>query len=176
MKKVVVASSNPVKLKAVQNGFQRMFPDEQFDYHAVSANSGVSDQPLTDAETLAGACQRVENARAQTPGADFWVGLEGGVEDLGGEMTAFAWVALRSNERRGKARTGAFSLPPKVAELVRQGVELGKADDLVFGRTDSKRENGAIGLLTGDVIERADLYEHAVILALVGFRNPELYP
>jgi len=176
MKQIVVASSNPVKLKAVQNGFQRMFPGEPFEFRPVRALSGVSDQPLTDAETLAGATQRVEHARAQTPAADFWVGLEGGVEDLGGEMTAFAWVVLRSNERSGKARTGAFSLPPKVAELVRQGVELGKADDLVFRRTDSKRENGAIGLLTGNVVERADLYEQAVILALVGFRNPELYP
>ncbi len=176
MKTVVVASNNPVKLKAVRNGFQRMFPGEQFEFLVMDTISGVSDQPGSDAETLSGACRRVENARSQNPGADFWVGLEGGVEDLGDDMTAFAWVALRSNERRGKARTGAFSLPPKVAELVRQGIELGKADDLVFERIDSKRENGAIGLLTGNVIDRADLYEQGVILALVGFRNPELYP
>jgi non-canonical (house-cleaning) NTP pyrophosphatase len=34
---------------------------------------------------------------------------------------------------------------------------------------------GAIGLLTGNVIDRAKLYEHGVIMALVAFKNPENY-
>ncbi len=46
---------------------------------------------------------------------------------------------------------------------------------MVFGRTNSKQGNGAVGLLTGDVIDRAAYYVHAVILALIPFRNPELY-
>lgn len=175
MKKIIVASNNPVKLKAVQNGFERMFPEERFEILTVKTASGVRDQPMSDSETLTGACTRVENARQQYPLADFWVGLEGGIVDVDDEMTAFAWVALRSGARVGKARTGAFSLPPEIAQLVRMGMELGAADDLVFGRSNSKRENGAVGLLTGNVLQRADLYEHAVILALVRFRNPELY-
>jgi inosine/xanthosine triphosphatase len=52
---------------------------------------------------------------------------------------------------------------------------LGEADDIVFGRKNSKTENGAIGLLTGNVINRAELYAHAVVLALVAFKNGELY-
>ncbi|MDD5263960.1 MAG: DUF84 family protein, partial [Candidatus Bipolaricaulis sp.] len=67
-------------------------------------------------------------------------------------------------------------LPDTVAALVRQGVELGEADDRVFGRTDSKRDVGAVGLLTGEVIDRTALYEHAVVLALIPFRNAALYP
>jgi len=58
---------------------------------------------------------------------------------------------------------------------VRAGVELGEADDIVFQRANSKQENGAIGLLTGDVIDRRQLYEHAIVLALVAFKNPSLY-
>jgi non-canonical (house-cleaning) NTP pyrophosphatase len=77
--------------------------------------------------------------------------------------------------RLGQARSGTFLLPPAVADLVRQGVELGEADDRVFGRQNSKQANGAIGLLTGDVIDRVALYEHAVILALVPFLRPDLY-
>ena len=45
----------------------------------------------------------------------------------------------------------------------------------MFGRTNSKQQNGAVGLLTGDVIDRIALYEPAVVLALVPFRNPRLY-
>eukprot|EP00300_Choanocystis_sp_HF-7_P002785 c12115_g1_i1.p1 GENE.c12115_g1_i1~~c12115_g1_i1.p1 ORF type:complete len:106 (+),score=15.10 c12115_g1_i1:422-739(+) len=73
------------------------------------------------------------------------------------------------------ARTASFSLPPAVSALVSQGVELGHADDQVFGRIDSKRSNGAVGLLTKDLITRSMYYEHALILALVPFLNSETY-
>ena len=174
MKTIIIASSNPVKARAALNGFRRMFPAEPFEILPRPAPSGVSDQPMTSAETLLGALNRAAAARAAHPGADFWVGIEGGVEEDGG-LAAFAWVAVLSPSGSGKARTGTFFLPPAVAHLVRQGIELGEADDIVFGATNSKQQNGAIGLLTGDVIDRAGLYEHAVVLALVSFRHPELY-
>jgi non-canonical (house-cleaning) NTP pyrophosphatase len=45
----------------------------------------------------------------------------------------------------------------------------------VFGRTNSKQEEGAIGLLTGGIVDRRQLYEQAVVLALVAFKNEKLY-
>lgn len=175
--KIVVASHNPVKLQAVRNGFARMFPEQDLEIVAVSVPSGVSVQPSTDFETLQGALNRAHNAAQTYPQADYWVGVEGGVE-LGSEseMQAYAWVVVRSPDRVGKGRTGAFYLPSAVADLVRQGVELGEADDIVFGRSNSKQANGAIGLLTRDVIDRAGLYEPAVIFAIIPFVNPDLYP
>jgi inosine/xanthosine triphosphatase len=170
MKKIIVASRNPVKIQAARSGFQRMFPGEAFSLESASVPSGVSHQPLTDRETLQGAMQRTENAARLQPAADFWVGIEGGVEEQDGELGAFAWVVVRSPDRVGKSRTGTFYLPPAVAAHVRAGKELGEADDLVFQRSNSKQENGAIGLLTGDVVDRAALYEQAVILALAPFR------
>jgi len=58
---------------------------------------------------------------------------------------------------------------------VNSGLELGEADDLVFGQANSKQKNGAIGLLTNDVLNRTTLYEQAVIMALIPFKNPHLY-
>jgi non-canonical (house-cleaning) NTP pyrophosphatase len=52
---------------------------------------------------------------------------------------------------------------------------LGHADDRVFGRENSEQTNGAVGLLTKDLIDRTAYYEHAVVLALVPFVNPGLY-
>lgn len=172
---IVVASLNPVKIQCVRVGFAKMFPDTPFEIRGVDVPSGVSVQPATDSETYIGARNRAEAARVLTPQADYWFGVEGGIQDHGGEMEAFAWVVALSQDGTGKARTGAFYLPPQVVELVRQGVELGKADDIVFGRNNSKQGNGAIGLLTADVIDRAGYYEHAVIMALIPFKNPELY-
>lgn len=173
MKTIVVASTNPVKIAAALEGFRRMFPAEAFTARGVSVLSGVSDQPMTDAETLQGAHNRAVRARQAAPDADYWVGIEGGVEDRGAVET-FAWVVVLDAQRTGKSRTATFDLPEEVARLVRQGVELGHADDQVFGRANSKQQNGSVGLLTDDVIDRTAYYAPAVILALIPFKNAGL--
>lgn len=176
MKTIIVASKNPVKLDAALLGFQKMFPGEEFVVDGVSVASGVADQPLTDAETLRGATNRAEAASVASPNADFWVGLEGGVEDINGEMEVFAWIVVKgANGKLGKGRTASFFLPPAVSHLIHEGKELGEADDIVFNRTNSKQTNGACGILTDDVISRTTMYLGAVIFALIPFKNPELY-
>ncbi len=52
--------------------------------------SDVADQPLSDEETLEGAINRVENAKTAYPNADLWMGIEGGVTIIEGELAAFA--------------------------------------------------------------------------------------
>jgi hypothetical protein len=57
----------------------------------------------------------------------------------------------------------------EVCRLVRdEGLELGHADDLVFGRTNSKTTNGACGLLTGVPNSGASFLSrmHAVIVVV----------
>jgi inosine/xanthosine triphosphatase len=175
MKRIVIASGNPVKIQAALNGFRRMFPGEEFSTSSVSAPSDVSDQPGSDREALQGAANRAHHARQMVAQAEFWVGIEGGVEDWGTEMAAFAWVVVLGNDLQGKGRSGTFFLPEAVTALVREGKELGEADDIVFNRSNSKQENGAIGILTGNVIDRVKLYEEAIILALVPFKNRDLF-
>ena len=175
MKTIVIASQNPVKIEAARSGFETMFPGESFEIRSVSVPSGVGHQPMSSPETLRGAKNRAHNARQALPQADYWVGIEGGIEQINGEMAAFAWIFVLSPQRAGKSQTGTFFLPSEVAELVQQGKELGDADDIVFERSNSKQKDGAIGILTGNIIDRTKLYQHAVVLALVPFRNPELY-
>ncbi|WP_276496335.1 inosine/xanthosine triphosphatase [Pontibacter litorisediminis] len=173
--KVVIASKNPVKINAALDGLQRMFPEAEFVPEPASVPSGVADQPMTEQETLQGALNRVANAKALQPDADFWVGLEGGVEVIGGDLATFAWVVVQDREQTGKARSGTFFLPQKVRKLVEQGVELGEANDRIFSHSNSKQKGGAIGILTHNVVDRRELYEQAVVLALVPFRNRDLY-
>jgi non-canonical (house-cleaning) NTP pyrophosphatase len=90
-------------------------------------------------------------------------------------MMAFAWVVIDNGRHLGKARSGSFYLPPGITELVREGKELGDADDIVFGQQNSKQKSGAIRLLTNNLIDRSGLYEHAVSLDFVPFYNPKLY-
>ncbi len=85
-------------------------------------------------------------------------------------------MVIDNGEKVGKARTASFFLPPEVAKLVHEGMELGDADDRVFAKTNSKQQNGAVGLLTNDAITRKSLYLPAVQMAFIPFLNPELYP
>ncbi len=176
MKKVIVASTNPVKINSTEIGFTKMFPGETFVIRGVPAPSEVSDQPMSEEETIKGATNRVNNVSRLEPEADYWVGIEGGLELIDEELAAFAWVVVKSKDRMiGKGSTGSFFLPPKVTEHIKQGKELGEADDIVFGTSNSKQANGAVGILTGDVLTRTTFYEPAVILALIPFKNRKLY-
>ena len=176
MKMISVGSANPVKIEAVLGGFRRMFPGEAYAARYCPVESGVAAQPMSDVETLQGATLRAEAAQSRDAEADYWVGVEGGCEPRFGELLTFAWIVVlaRGMAVAGRGRTGAFCLPVEVAELVSQGVELGDADDRVFGRSNSKQSNGAVGLLTGDVMDRRAYYEGAVILALIPFKNAGL--
>ena len=144
-------------------------------FSCISVDSSVGNQPLSDEETRCGAVNRVVAARMERPDAEFWVGIEGGIETIADQMFAFAWVVIQSARQSGQSRSGAFLLPPQVQALVRQGQELGDANDAVFAKQNSKQQGGAIGLLTADVIGRQQLYEHAVVLALVPFISAELF-
>ena len=171
MKKIIIASYNPVKIKATLNGFQKMFTHEQFEIASVSISSDVNDQPTSNYETLLGAKNRVNSAFESAADADFWVGIEGGIEEQNGEMAAFAWVVIKSKELMGRSKSGTFFLPKKVAQMIHEGKEMGLVNDIIFKQKNSKQNNGAIGILTQNVIDRIQLYEHAIILALVPFKN-----
>jgi len=175
MNRVIIASKNPVKIEAVKQGFEKMFQGEKFEFEGVSVPSGVKDQPTNNEETLRGATNRADNAFAEMKAADYFVGIEGGIEPAGEEMEAFAWVVVKSENKYGKSRTGTFFLPKEVVKLIREGKELGEADDIVFKRNNSKQQNGAVGILTGNAIDRTKYYYEAVVLALIPFKNIDLY-
>ena len=170
---VIVASQNPVKRAAVESAFRATFPDTSLTVVTVSVASDVPDQPSSDDETRRGAERRSANARESRPNADFFVGLEGGVDTLEGTLTAFAWIAVRDRVGRlGVARTVTLPLPSPVKKLVDEGLELGEAIDRVFDVRGSKQEGGAFGLLTGGLCTRTSVYAEAVTVALVPLTNP----
>ena len=172
--KIVVASKNPVKMNASCKAFAQCFADTP-EVCGISVPSGVADQPMNEEETLLGARNRVRHAIEGASSGDYYVGIEGGIEMLNGRMFAFAWIVVSDGQTEGEARTAAFELPVAISRLVREGMELGDADDQVFRKKNSKQQNGAVGLLSRDHITRQTLYEQAIILALIPFLNRNLY-
>ncbi len=152
--KVIIASKNPVKINSIKLGFKKVFNENKFDFEGTSVSSEVSDQPMSVKETYTGALNRIRNAKIKVPDANFYCGIEGGMEYFDNQCYAFAWIIIDNGKTIGKARTASFMLPPKVVELINQGMELGHADDIVFGHSNSKQKQGSVGILTHDKIDR----------------------
>lgn len=105
---------------------------------------------------------------------------------LYGQRTAAAVQAFASSETEsyvgdkkpifGLAKTAMFPIPDAITALVKDGVELGDADDLVFQRVKSKHKSGTVGILTDGLIDRSAYYEHAILLALTPWIRPSLFP
>jgi inosine/xanthosine triphosphatase len=179
---IVVGSTNPVKIQAVERGLTAIWKEKYLSVTCtgIDASSGVPDQPFGDEETKQGAINRAKNAFAAYQAQNlspptFSFGIEGGIVVTGEEMECCAWVVVYDGERFGTARTASFSLPPAISTLVKEGVELGVADDTVFKRVNSKQGSGTVGHLTRGIIDRTQYYEQAVILAMIPFQWPELY-
>lgn len=172
---IIVGSKNPVKLSCTESAFSEAF-SKSFLVNGVNAASGVSDQPIGNEETFQGAKSRAENAKKIFPEADFWVGIEGGIDEDDHGMFAFAWIYIKdSKNQSSQSKTGTFYLPKKISELVKSGMELGEADDLVFKQENSKQQGGSVGILTHGVVDRKAYYSQAIILALIPFVNKNLY-
>lgn len=110
-----------------------------------------------------GARQRVMAARQVRPEADFWVGVEAGIED---DMT-FAWIVIEHEQIRGESRSASLMLPEQILKGVREGRELG--DEMAFlTKIDNiKQKGGAIGYFTDGLLSRTSVYQQAIVLALV---------
>ena len=165
-----------MKIAAAREAFASVYPGCMLEVTGIDVDSGVGDQPDSDAKTRDGARARAMQAHAAEPEADFWVGLEGGVDVFDAQLMAFAWMAVLG--RKGdvsEARSATLPLPPAVKELVDAGMELGEANDRVFSTVNSKQGGGAYGLLTDGRYTRESIYAQTLIIALTPFVN-RLYP
>ncbi|MHA2290199.1 MAG: DUF84 family protein, partial [Promethearchaeota archaeon] len=77
--KVLVASKNPVKIKATIDAFQLFFKDPLIDSKEVVVPTVNASQPIGESQTSEHSKLRVIKARETHKGYDYYVGIEGGV-------------------------------------------------------------------------------------------------
>lgn len=173
--KIGVGSTNPVKIAAVQEAFAQVWPESNWIAEGMAAASGVSDQPMSDRESLIGATNRAKQA-LEFPEAEWGVGLEGGVDVIDGQYFDCGWIVVMDQSGRiGRGCTIRMPVPNKMVEMIHQGMELGHIDDLLFNQSNSKQQGGHFSLMTNGLLTRQSEYRHAVIAALSRFMQPELF-
>jgi len=170
---VGVGSKNPVKLAAARAVLARVTPSARVE--VVNVASTVRDQPFGDDETIRGALARARAAR-EAVGAELGIGIEGGVVESNDGMRTCAWAAVVDGSgREGVGGSLAMPLPDRVANLVRDGIELGAAMDRITGEHNTKQRQGAVGILTAGLVDRQAAYEVILAYALARFLTPELW-
>ncbi|MDR0807034.1 MAG: inosine/xanthosine triphosphatase [Enterobacteriaceae bacterium] len=167
---VIAATTNPAKINAIHFAFTDLFGTDNFRIESVEVSSGVANQPIGDKETRTGARNRVMSARQVRPEADFWIGIEAGIDD---DMT-FAWIVIENNHCRGEARSASLMLPPVIVQKLYEGKELGDEMAALTGISNIKQQGGAIGLFTNGKLSRTSVYHQALLLAFAPFRH-EIY-
>jgi inosine/xanthosine triphosphatase len=175
--KILVGSTNPVKIGAAKEAFSRFFNDIKV--AAFPVNSCVSDQPLND-EAFTGAHNRAlavkDIDRERHLGAQFFVGLEGGIIQYVSRWFVFGAVCIiDSADLVGFGTSPHFEIPAHLVDRLSSGIELGDVIDELRGERNTKQKDGAIGFFTRGAMTRKDLYVTGLISALVPFINREIY-
>ena len=161
---VIIGSTNPAKIKAVQNALLAL----NLDYEVVGkeVESGVSAQPMSDFETLQGAQNRAKNS-IETDQYLFSIGLEGGIDIINEQLFVCNWGALVDTEGKTYLASGArIPLPSFFQVDLKKGKELGQLMDDFCRRKDIRKKEGAVGIFTNGAINRIEMFEHVCKLLI----------
>ncbi|MBT2582555.1 DUF84 family protein [Planococcus sp. ISL-109] len=157
---ICVASTNRAKSDAVALALEQMSITAHIDPQY--AESGVSEQPFSIAETRTGAINRAQQA---VTGCDAAIGLEGGVFELEGKLYLCNWGALVTAEGKVYTAAGAqVPLPEEIEQQLRAGKELGPVMDAYAQETGIRHHKGAIGILTAGKLNRVEMFAQIVVL------------
>lgn len=171
--KIIVGSKNPIKIEAVERAIRKVWSDAEI--FSFEATSKVSDQPKTNKEAIEGAINRAKDCLSKNS-ADMAIGIESCIYENEFGVFVSAWaVAIDKNGNVGIGSGGGPILPQRIVSEIKKGRELGPIMDEIVHDKDTKKKQGTIGILTGNILKRIDSLEFPVICALSRFINPDIY-
>ncbi len=171
--KVRVGSTNPVKIRAVEDIFKKVLPVE-VSVEGADVDAGVPRQPF-GAQAFRGALNR---ALAAVNGADFGVGIEAGLiysPEIDDFYDVQYCVVADSTGLASAGHGPGFQYPRSVVEEVLRGEEVGAVMSAITGVEHLGRKQGAIGHLSKGILDREALTEQAVMMALIPRMNAGMY-
>ncbi len=176
---IFIGSSNPVKIEATRLAALPLWPELTVNGYEVE--TGVPEQPRSDADTRLGAENRATKAMAQgltehpelaQPNAGeqpsvLGVGMEGGVFQSGHELWATVWAAVADPSGRLVVANGSrFVIPPEIAAPILAGGEMGPVVSQLANVPDLRKKQGMIGLVTNNHVTRTEEYSNIIKMAI----------
>jgi inosine/xanthosine triphosphatase len=186
--RIAVGSTRRPKLNAVREAaalFQEMLaPKMDVEIQGYEVESGVGHTPASREELMRGARQRaeavMERLRSSGESADYFVGLEGGLDVAmeNGRRCALleSWAYVTDGRRGHFGCSGSIELPEALAkDVLLNGRELSEAIDGFAGAVGIRDAQGAWGVLSGELISRQEAFRVAVVAAFAPFYNQKTY-
>lgn len=175
--KILVGSKNPIKLEAVEEAFSLYYSN--INIIGINVESGVPNQPINN-ETFVGAENRALALQKinieQNFNADFFVGIEGGIQNNHNKWFAYGCMCLIGKDGKKSFGTSAhFELPKVVTSQLLDRKELGHVMDEIMKQENTKQKGGAISYFTAGKMNRKELYIPGLISALIPFQHENLY-
>ena len=156
--KIIVGSTNKVKVNAAKEVLEPI----GHEIIGEETESGVSNQPFSDQETVEGAFNRASLACLH---GDIGIGLEAGVEELNGIYYLVNWGVLKTSDQQVFYAGGTrLPLPIELVTPLKEGKELSEVIDAYSNRVDVRSNEGAIGILTADFYGRKENFAHIIRL------------
>ncbi len=175
--KILVGSKNPVKINSAKEAFEKFFGNVEA--IGIEVPSGVPDQPV-NGDTFKGAKNRAlklkEINEEKNLGADYFVGIEGGISDQYGRWFAFGGMCIIDKKGREAYGTSPqFELPYQIVKELLEGKELGLIMDEIQNESNTKQKGGAISFFTKGMMSRKELYISGLITSLVPLLNEDIF-
>jgi len=185
---LVIGSNNPVKIEATKLGFKFLFPDKSLKIFNYKVDSGVDDQPIGIENIIAGAINRIKNAKHNfskeysniNEDQIYYVGIESGISKIDVVMSKyldFQFAAICHNNIITLGCGSAFEYPKFVIEKILSGEEneIGNLFEKLSQQQNIKYKQGAIGFLSSGKLNRVDILKNAIIMALIPYFRKDLY-
>jgi inosine/xanthosine triphosphatase len=188
MRRIAVGSTRRPKVNAVREAALGIGPllgeGTTLEVVGYEVESGVSHTPCSREELMQGARQRVDGLREvlriKGEGADFFVGLEGGLDDAveNSVRRVFleSWAYVSDGSCGHFGCSGSIELPEALAEeVLSRGTELSVAIDRFAGAVGIRDGQGAWGVLSRNLISRQESFRLALVAAFAPFYNARMY-
>jgi len=170
---IVLGSTSPVKIEATRQAFETYF--DNVEVKGISVPSGIKPFPTSEEETFQGAVNRAR-AVSEMVQADYYVGLEGGLQTLNGYTIVKQIAVVLHEEKTGIGISSGYTAPETLLQQLDMTIdESRKILDKYFGKTEILSKEGIVGVLTNGILNRASISRDAVICALTVFINPQYY-
>ena len=173
-----IGSTNIVKVEAVEEIIRGYPLLADATCVAVSAPSGVDDQPMSLEETIRGAKNRAKNAFVA---CDYSFGIESGLFEAPGSATGYLEAcvcAIFDGTNYHLGLSCGFEVPPALLSLIlKEKMTLGDAcyQSGISTNTNLGSAEGLIGILSKNRINRKIYTQQAVMTALIQLENADWY-
>ncbi len=172
--KIVLWTQSPPKVQAIESATKKCiyFENDTIEIIPVKASSWISDMPLSLEENILWAKNRALHAKELSSG-DLFIWMEWGTTLIGEDAFLFGVVYIISKDGQENYGISNMMKLPKIFQkrLYENGEELWPVLEEITWNLDARKQNGAFGAWSDNMLTRSDQFELAFLSAVPFFYN-----